>query len=261
MTTVDFITALFCRVDDRLQDVPKHPQAHLYPSEVVTLALLFALKGVGDRAFYRWLVRAYRPLFPRVPERTRLFRLFATHQDWTAYFLAKPTVLGVADTYGVELLHPWREGRTPQQMGRKGLSNHRWIIGGKLGVVLNKWGLVCAWDADTANVHDSAFQPLVARFAEEMIVLTDHNFARKEGNPPNMKVCARGTWNDRMVIETLFSMLTTVCHCKKVLHRVWRYFTMRLAFTMAVFNVLVQWDGLPLDEHGEAHLSIAQFNL
>jgi hypothetical protein len=30
---------------------------------------------------------------------------------------------------------------------------------------------------------------------------------------------------------------------------------------MAVFNVLVQWDGLPLDEHGEAHLSIAQFNL
>jgi hypothetical protein len=24
---------------------------------------------------------------------------------------------------------------------------------------------------------------------------------------------------------------------------------------------LVQWDGLPLDEHGEAHLSIAQFNL
>jgi hypothetical protein len=29
MTTVDFITALFCRVDDRMQDVPKHPQAHL----------------------------------------------------------------------------------------------------------------------------------------------------------------------------------------------------------------------------------------
>ena len=261
MTTVDFITALFCRVDDRMQDVPKHPQANLYPSEVVTLALLFALKGVGDRAFYRWVVRDYRALFPRVPERTRLFRLFATHQDWTDYFLAEPTVLGVADSYGVELLHPYREGRTAHQIGRKGLSNHRWIIGGKLGVVLNKWGLVCAWDADTANVHDSAFQPLLARFAEEMIVLTDHGFVSKEGNPPNMKVCARGTWNDRMVVETLFSMLTIVCHFKKVLHRVWRYFTMRLAFTVAAFNVLVQWDGLPLDDHGEAHLSIAQFSL
>ena len=56
-TTVDFITALFCRIDDKMQAVPKHPQAHLYPSEVVTIALLFALKGVGPRAFYRWLAR------------------------------------------------------------------------------------------------------------------------------------------------------------------------------------------------------------
>src|SRR5919199_6785430 len=94
MTTVDFIRGLLCRVDTLIQGVPKHPQANLYPSEVVTVALLFALKGVGDRAFYRWLVRDYRPLFPRVPERTRLLGLFATHQDWTASFLAKPTVLG-----------------------------------------------------------------------------------------------------------------------------------------------------------------------
>jgi hypothetical protein len=57
MPTVDFITALFCRVDDVLRGVRKHPQARLDPSEVVTLALLFALKGVGPRAFYRWLVR------------------------------------------------------------------------------------------------------------------------------------------------------------------------------------------------------------
>lgn len=31
MTTVDFITELFCRVDHAMQDVPKHPQAALYP--------------------------------------------------------------------------------------------------------------------------------------------------------------------------------------------------------------------------------------
>ncbi len=266
MTTVDFITELFCRIDEEMCGVPKHPQGHLYPSEIVTLACLFALKGVGDRAFYRWLARDYRPLFPRLPERTRLFRLFATHQDWTERFLAQPTVLGVADSYGIELLHPWREKRGPKKriarrIGRKGLSNHRWIIGGKLAVVLNKWGVVSGWAADTANVHDSAFHPVIASFAEQMIVLADGNFARAEGNPPNLKVCARGTWNDRMVVETLFSMLTTVCHLKKVLHRVWRYFTMRLAFTMALFNVLAQWDGLTLDDQGAAHLSIARFSL
>jgi hypothetical protein len=102
MSTVEFITALFCEVDDHLAGLPKHPDARLWPSEVVTLGLLHALKGVGNRAFYRWLTRDYRPLFPRLPERTRLFRLFKTHQDWTQVFLAAPTVLGVIDTYGIE---------------------------------------------------------------------------------------------------------------------------------------------------------------
>src|SRR5437879_8113270 len=73
MITVEFITALFYEIDEQLRAIPKHPEAHLWPSEVVTLGLLHALKGVGNRAFYRWLTRDYRPLFPRLPERTRLF--------------------------------------------------------------------------------------------------------------------------------------------------------------------------------------------
>jgi hypothetical protein len=105
-TTIEFITALFCQVDDHLAGLPKHPEAHLWPSEVVTLGLLHALKGGGNRPFYRWLTRDYRALFSRLPERTRLFRLFATHQDWTRVFLAAPTVLGGIDTYGIELIHP-----------------------------------------------------------------------------------------------------------------------------------------------------------
>jgi len=140
MTTEDFIIGLFCRIDDQMKDLAKHPQANLYPSEIVTLAILFAIKGVGDRAFYRWLARDWRPLFPKLPERTRLFRLFKTHQDWTDRFLAEPTVLGVADTYGIELLHPYRAGRSEKQIGKKGYSNHRWIVGGKLCYVLNQWG-------------------------------------------------------------------------------------------------------------------------
>jgi len=57
MTTEDFIIGLFCRIDDPMKDIAKHPQANLYPSEIVTVAVLFAIKGVGDRAFYRWLSR------------------------------------------------------------------------------------------------------------------------------------------------------------------------------------------------------------
>jgi len=52
MTTVDFIIALFCQVDTHLHDIPKHPEARLWPREVVTLGLLHALKGGGNRTFY-----------------------------------------------------------------------------------------------------------------------------------------------------------------------------------------------------------------
>src|ERR687884_265806 len=218
-TTSEFITALFCQVDDHLPAIPKHPEAHLWPSEMVTLGLLHALKGGGNRPFYRWLTRDYRALFPRLPERTRLFRLLKTHQDWTQAFLASPTVLGVIDAYGIELLHPMREGRSPQQIGRKGLSNHRWIVGGKLCLVLNQYGLVVAWDCATANVADNTFQGLIRQFEERMIVLSDTAFHATEGDPANLKLCPRGEWQDRMLGETVLSMLTVVCHFKKVMHR------------------------------------------
>jgi hypothetical protein len=261
MTTLDFITALFYEVDEQLRTIPKHPEAYLWPSEVVTLGLLHALKGGGNRAFYRWLTRDYRPLFPRLPERTRLFRLLKTHQDWARAFLAAPTVLGVIDTYGIELIHPMREGRSPQQVGRKGLSNHRWIVGGKLCLLLNQWGLVVAWACATANVADNTFQCLIRQCEDQMIVLSDTAFHAAAGDPANLKVCRRGEWEDRILVETVLSMLTVVCHCKKVMHRGWAYFQARLAFTVAAFNVLVQWHGLQPNVYGFVPLSIAEFSL
>jgi hypothetical protein len=260
-TTIEFITALFCQVDDQLAGLPTHPEARLWPSEVVTLGLLHALKGGGNRAFYRWLTRDYRPLFPQLPERTRLFRLFRTPHDWTKVFLAAPTVLGVIDTYGIELLHPIREGRSPQQIGRKGLSNHRWIVGGKLCLLLNQWGLIVGWACATANVADNTFQWLIRQFEEQMIVLSDTGFHAAEGDPSNLKLCQRGAWQDRLLVETVLSMLTLITHFKKVMHRGWASCQARLAFTMAAFNVLVQWHGLQPYASGFVPLSIAEFSL
>jgi hypothetical protein len=261
MSTVECITALFSEVDEQLRALPQHPEAHLWPSEVVTLGLLPALKGVGNRPFYRWLTRDYRPLFPRLPERPRLFRLFKTHQDWTQVFLASPTVLGVIDPYGIELIHPMREGRRPQQIGRTGLSNHRWIGGGKLCLLLNQYGWVVGWDCATANVPDKTFEWLIRQVDGRMIVLRDTGFHAAEGDPTNLKLCQRGEWEDRMLVETVLSMLTLVCHLKKVMHRGWGYFQARLAFTMAAFNVLVQWHGLQPNASGFVPLSIAEFSL
>ena len=70
MTTEDIIIHIFCKVDDKMPAIKKHSQASLYPSELVTIGLLFALKGSCFRAFYRWLKRDYDGLFAGLPDRT-----------------------------------------------------------------------------------------------------------------------------------------------------------------------------------------------
>ena len=69
MTTFDFIIQLFCLVDHQLTAADQNQQqtqAKLYPSEVVTLALLFSLQGVGHRPFYRWIVTDYKLWFSKL---------------------------------------------------------------------------------------------------------------------------------------------------------------------------------------------------
>jgi hypothetical protein len=154
-----------------------------------------------------------------------------------------------------------REGRSVQPIGRKGKSNQRWIVGGKLCLLLNHLGLVGAWDCAGATAPDTAFPPLIEAFAEEMIVLSDTAFHAKAGAPPNLKPCARGTCNTRMLVETVLSMLTGVCHLQKVLPRTWAAFQVRVAFTLATFNLLVQWPGLKPDAQGLIRLSLAEFSL
>jgi hypothetical protein len=165
------------------------------------------------------------------------------------------------DTYGIELIHPRREGRSPQQIGRTGLSNHRWIVGGKLCLLVNQYGLVVGWDCATTNVADNTFQWLIRQVDGRMIVLSDTAFHAAKGDPANLKLCRRGEWEDRILVETVLSMLTVVLHFKRVMHRVWAYFQARLAFAMAAFNVLVQWYGFQPNASGFQPLSMAEFSL
>ena len=241
----------------------EHIQAKLSRSELVTVGLLFALKGTSQHAFYRWLRQNWIGLFPNLPERTRLFRRLKTHRKLTAAFLAEPTVFGVIDSYAIELCHPIRENHQPKRkrIGKKGFASWKWIVGGKFCLLTNKFGLITAWSVKTANVSDQEFLPLVEAVSEKSIVLADIGFRRKINQPENLKVCRRGEWNDRMLIETVFSLLSQVCKLKHLRHRVWAYFEMRLGLTVAVFNLLQRWNDLNFDENGVSHLSLAEFSL
>lgn len=178
----EFIIDPFCRIGRVLLGIGKRSDASLWPGEIATLGVLFALKGTSERAFDRWLRRQWLGLFPRLPHRTRL--LFAAHRDWTDRFLARPSFFGVADSYGIELINTRRLKRSPRQIARKGKCAGRWIAGVKWGLVINNRGQVCAWDVTTANVYDAnAFAPLIERYAEKMIVLADGNFHTERAPP------------------------------------------------------------------------------
>jgi hypothetical protein len=64
-----------------------------------------------------------------------------------------------------------------------------------------------------------------------------------------------------MLVETVLSMLTLVCHLKKVMHRGWAYFQARLAFTMAACHVLVSWQSVQPNAAGFVPLSRAELRL
>ena len=254
MTTIDFTISLFCRIDDVLQDQEKHPFALLHPSEVVTLAMLQVLRGEGNRAFDRWVRRELKSLFPRLPERTRLFRLFVQYQELCQRFLAQTTFFGIVDSYGIELVHPWRERRTQREVARKGVSLHRWIVGAKVCVLTDCLGRIVDFGVEGANVHDSKFHPLIEKVKDHMIVLGDKGFHARTDAPCNLKICNKGQWNERMTIETLFSLFTTVLRLKKLAHRLLEPLKARLAYTCALCNLCFDWNG-------ETKLQLAQFKL
>ncbi|MFZ5855559.1 MAG: transposase [Chloroflexota bacterium] len=263
MTTGDIILHIFCLVDDHLPALLRHSQAKLYPSELVTIGILFALKGGFFRAFYRWLKRDFGDWFGdgALPERTRLQRLLKAHQDWCQLLLVDPTFFTVMDSYPIELIFPIRQGRSPHQVGKKGYDKGRWSVGIKFCWLLNDFGQVVAWDWSTMNVKDNHFNSLVKPFIGKTIVLADYGFREKGGVPENMKVCQKGTWNERMYVETALSLVTVICDLKRIRHRITLYIQMRLAFVSAMFNILKDLYYSLHPDCDPYKMSIAEFSL
>lgn len=240
MTTEDIIIHIFYHVDNKLGQVWKDPCAKLYPSEVVTIGIVYALKGGTFRAFYRWLARDYAALFGGLPDRTNLLRQLRQQEQLTDALLAQPSVLNVADSYPIELIFPIRAGRSQQQVGTKNRDKGRWSIGVKLCWILNQAGQVCGWIWDGLHCPDNAFLDFFKEYDQQAVIFADWGFRCAAGVPENVKLCKKGTWNERMMVETSFSLLTVICHAKKMFHRLEPYIQARLAYPVAMFNVCSQ---------------------
>jgi len=76
-----------------------------------------------------------------------------------------------------------------------------------------------------------------------------------------MKICKKGTWNERMCVETAFSLITVICDLKRIRHRSSEYIQARLSYASAMFNVLLDLFQLINPNADPYQTSIAEFSL
>jgi hypothetical protein len=132
-------------------------------------------------------------------------------------------------------------------------------VGVKFCPVLNGRGQIVQWDFGTANLHDGDFQETLE--AVQMGVLTDtgfHRSGRRGGDYGSLLVCSRGQANLRMLIETVFSLLSRLWCLKHITERAWKGVEARLAATVAAYNLLWQWNNED-NKTGYVRVNLAQF--
>jgi hypothetical protein len=250
-----FIILLFCMIDECTGELEQHGNAKLHPSEIVTLALLKRMSGKAYRRFLVWL--RVTGLFPRLPDYTRLCRLFHQYEEVIDVFSRQlgslPVDWAVLDSVHCEVIHPIREGRKTKWVG-KNKSKGRWVVGMKVIAVVTPGGDILDWTLDTSNIHDTHFAWIVERF--DVKVLSDTGFHSKNGDPENLKICKRGEQNERMVVESVFSLLKRLLGLNQIQAKSRAGFELTISSIFALFNLLLEMNrrlGLYTNKPAIAH--------
>jgi len=248
-----FIVLLFWMVDEYTGELEQHHNAKLHPSEIVTLALLKRMTGKAYRRFLVWL--RWSKLFPNLPDYTRLCRLFHQYEPVIEVFSKEISKedWAILDSVICDAIHPIREGRGTPWVG-KGKSKGRWMVGIKVVVIVSPKGDILEWCLDTANIHDKHFAWIVEEM--KVKVLTDNGFHSQEGDPENMQICKRGEHNERMVVESVFSLCKRLLGLNNIVAKTLAGFKLAVSSIFALFNLLLQMNrqlGLYAERPSIAH--------
>ena len=218
-TTIEFITALFCQVDDHLSTSPNTPRPTSGPVKS-SLGLLTPSRRGQPALLSLADTRLSRPV-PRLPERTRLFRC-SRPSGLDAGVLGCSDRAEVIDTVGSSSSIRCGKGAARGRLAAR-LSNpagcRRETLSAAQPVGVDRGVGVCHRQCcgQHLSMADSA-----GGWANDRP--ERHRFHAAGGDPSNLKLCQRGEWQDRMLVETVLSMLTLVCHLKKVMHQGWACF-------------------------------------
>ena len=124
----------------------------------------------------------------------------------------------------------------------------------KVVAVVSPGGDILEWNLDTSNIHDTHFAWIVEDF--NVKVLSDTGFHSKNGDPENLKICKRGEQNERMVVESVFSLLKRLLGLNQIQAKTRAGFELAVSSIFALFNFLLEMNrrlGLAAKKPSIAH--------
>ncbi len=102
---------------------------------------------------------------------------------------------------------------------------------------------------------------MIGQREERSIVLADLGFRSADDLPTHLKLCPKGTWPERRVVESALLMVTVICDLKHIHTRASFYSQAHLACATALFNVLLTLFHQLNPTTDPFQLSIAEFSL
>jgi len=192
------------------------------------------------------LISTYSRLCRLFHQYEPVIQVFSKHwhqRDWA-----------VLDSAHCEVIHPIRESRSPKDWIGKSKSKGRWVVGMRVVTVVSPKGDILDWTVDASNVHDKHFAWLAKGLAVQ--VLCDTGFHSREGDPENLKICQRGEQNERMVVESVFSLCKRLLGLNHIEARSRAGFELAISSIFALFNLLLEMNrrrGLFTEKPSIAH--------
>lgn len=108
-------------------------------------------------------------------------------------------------------------------------------------------------------IYDKHFHLIVKPFIGKFVILVDYGFRDKDGVLENMKICKKGTWNERTCVKTTLSAVTKDCHLKRIRNQLPKYIQACLVSVAAMFNILLDLLHKLHPEVDPFKMSVAEF--
>jgi len=171
MRIVDLLS-LFVKIDDQIKDLtPEEIKKHLglkrlkkmefkmAPSEYITLILVYRFSSLQHlKAFWYKYKFEEKNSFPNMPSYNTFVSWINRLNGLLEYILNKnlkqlTSELGIIDSTKLETTKPYRFGKIHRK-ATAGYSSLGIFRGFKLHLVIDRKGLVCAYEITPANIHD-----------------------------------------------------------------------------------------------------------